>query len=104
MAQRIPRELMTETNRAVFAHIEEKSAHSDIANVLAAAVKPLGDVRLFCPDWEQFRYVAASTKKVIFGFAIGMHTVAFRLDERLKSRALATGATAYPACGSDWVS
>ncbi len=104
MAQSIPPELISDTNRVVLAHIEEKSAHSDIADVLAVAVKPLGDVQLFCPDWGQYRYVVASTKGIVFGFATGMDTIAFRLDERLKSRALATGASAYSACGPDWVS
>jgi len=100
----IPAELMTDTNRTVLAHVTDKSAHSDIAAVLTAAVKPLGDVQLFCPDWQEYRYVVASTKSIVFGFAIGMDTLALRLDERLKSRALATGASAYPACGPDWVS
>ena len=104
MKQSIPQELVTATNRAVLAHLEDKSAHSDIAEVLASAVKRLGDVQLFCPDPAQYRSVAVSTKNVIFGFAIGMDTVAFRLDERLRSRAIATGASAYPACGPDWVS
>ena len=104
MTLSIPVELRTDTNRAVLAHVEEKSAHSDIADVLAAAVKPLGDVQLFCPDWQGYRYVVASTKSAVFGFAIGMDTIAFRLDEGLRSRALATGASAYSACGPDWVS
>jgi hypothetical protein len=104
MAQGIPHELMTDANRAVLAHLEQKSAHSDIADVLAVAVKPLGDARLFCPDRQQYRYVVASTKGVVFAFAVGMDTIAFRLDERMKSRALASGASAYPAGGPDWVS
>ena len=104
MTQSIPSELMTDANRAVWTHLEGKSAHSDVGGVLMTAVKPLGDVQLFCPDWAQCRYVAASTKNVVFGLALGMDTVAFRLDERLKSRALATGAAAYTACGPDWVS
>src|ERR1019366_9135004 len=97
-------ELMTETNRAVLAEIDEKSAHSDVAEALTAAMKPLGNVQFSCPDSKQFAYVAASTKRIIFGFAIGMNTVAFRLDERLRNRALATGASAYLACGPEWVS
>lgn len=104
MTRIIPSELLTDTNRAVLAHIEELSAHSDIAEALAVAVKPLGDVQLFCPDLERYRYVMASTRSVVFGFAVGMNTVAFRLDERMKGRALATGASACPACGPDWVS
>ncbi len=33
-----------------------------------------------------------------------MNLIAFRLDERLRSRALASGATACPAGGPEWVS
>lgn len=100
----LPAGQANDINRAVRAHIEQKSAHSDIAGVLMAAVKPLGDVQLFCPDWQQCRYVTASTKGVIFGLALGMDTVAFRLDGRMHSRALATGGTACPECGREWVS
>jgi hypothetical protein len=39
----------------------------------------------------------------VFGFAVGMHTVAFRLDERMRHRALATGGIPYPECGEKWV-
>ena len=69
-----------------------------------SAVKPLGDVQRYCPDPQRYRFVAASTNHVIFGCALGMSTIIFRLDDRLKSRALATGAAAYPECGPDWVS
>lgn len=70
-------------------HIEGMSAHSDIADALVTARSPLGDVQLFCRDWQQYRYVVASTKTVIFGLALGMKTIGLRLDERMKARALA---------------
>jgi hypothetical protein len=44
-----------------------------------------------------------STKNVVFGFAEGMSAVTFRLDERMKARALATGGVSLPACGPEWV-
>ena len=100
MSQDLPRELARAVNQSVLAHLEGKSAHSDIAQVLTDAVKPLGDVQLFCPNWHDYRYVAASTKGVIFGFAIGMNTVAFRLDEKMKQRALLTGGIEYLECGA----
>lgn len=59
-------------NAAVWRHLEHRSAHSDLVDVLRSAVKPLGDVQLFCPDWQACRYVVASTKGVIFGLAAGM--------------------------------
>ena len=69
MTNEIPPSLATEVNRVVLGHVGRLSAHSDIAEVLLAAVKPLGDVQLFCPDWEAYRSVVVATKGVIFGLA-----------------------------------
>ena len=99
----IPRHLATSINARVLAHVRDLSAHSDIVDVLLEAVRPLGDVQVFCPDHASYRYVLASTKGIVFGLAVGMHTIAFRLDERMRSRALATGGLAYPECGEEWV-
>jgi len=104
MARDVPTGLETSINREVLNHIDGLSAHSDIAEALATALKPLGDVQLFSPDWQQYRYVAASTKGVIIALALGMNTIGFRLDQRMKARALASGAMPYPECGNEWVS
>jgi len=90
-------------NRQVLQYLQDKSAHSDVADALTTALEPLGDVQIHCPDWQANRYVAASTRDLIFAFAVGMSTVAFRLDDRMKPRALASGAEPYPACGKEWV-
>lgn len=103
MTQNPPAELATAANRAVLAHLEGKSAHSDIASALTDAVKPLGDVQIFCPDVHAYRYMVAYTKGVIFGFAIGMNLLVFRLDGKMKERAVLTGGAAYPECGDEWV-
>lgn len=103
MSQPIPPALLTDVNRAVLAYVGNLSAHSDIADVLQGAVKPLGDVQLFCPDRQAYRYVVASTGGVIFGLAAGMDTVAFRLDAKMRERALLTGGVACPECGPEWV-
>ena len=100
----IPPELSIPVNRQVLGHIERLSAHSDVADALCAALKPLGDVQLFCPAPQEYRYVAASTKGIIFAVAIGMGTIAFRLDSRMMARALVSSGEAYPGCGGDWVS
>lgn len=102
-ADRIPTHLANSANERVLAHVKDMSAHSDIVDVLLDAVHPLGDVEMFCPDAAGYRYVVASTNGIVFGFAVGMHRVAFRLDARMKRRALATGGIAYPECGEDWV-
>jgi hypothetical protein len=100
---RVPDELRSAVNNGVLAFLADKSAHSDVASVLQDAVKPLGAVQTFCPDKAAYRYVVVSTKNVIFGFAIGASTIAFRLGERMRGRALATGGKAIPECGNDWV-
>ena len=104
MVQNVPTELQTSINRQVLNHIEGLSAHSDIAEALMRALEPLGDVQIFCPDWQQYRYVVASTKGIIIALAAGMDMAGFRLDERMKARALASGGVPYPECGDQWVS
>jgi hypothetical protein len=103
MAQSVPAELQTGINRQVLGHLKGSSAHSDVVEALMKAVEPLGDVQTFCPDPREYLYVVVSTRNVVFGFAGGMTSVAFRLDERFKERALKTGGVAYPACGPEWV-
>lgn len=103
MPQNIPTELQTSINRQVLDHIEGLSAHSDIAEALMRALEPLGDLQIFCPDPQQYRYVVASTKGIIIALAVGMNTIAFRLDERMKARALASGGVPYAECGKEWV-
>ncbi len=104
MAQNVPAELQTSTNRQVLDHLKGLSAHSDVVEALTAALQPLGDVQIFCPDCQQYRYVVASTKGIIIALAVGMNTTGFRLDERMKARALASGGVPYAACGPQWVS
>ena len=104
MTQNVPSELQTSINRQVLNHVEGLSAHSDIAEALCAALQPLGDVQIFCPNYQQYLYVIASTKGIIIALAVGMSTVAFRLDERMKARALTSGGLPYVECGKEWVS
>jgi len=52
MTQNVPPELQTSINRQVLNHVEGLSAHSDIVEALGAALEPLGDVQIFCPDCQ----------------------------------------------------
>lgn len=104
MTRSVPTELATRVNRQVLGHVEGLSAHSDVADALTIALKPLGDVQPFCPNPQQYRYVVASTRGVIFALALGMDTTGFRLDERMKTRALASGGAPFPECENEWVS
>jgi hypothetical protein len=104
MAQDVPAELQTSINQQVLDHLEGLSAHSDIAEALMGALEPLGDVQIFCPDLQQYRYVVASTNGIIIALAVGMNMTGFRLDDRMKARALASGGVPYAECGKEWVS
>ncbi|MBF0387544.1 MAG: hypothetical protein HQL20_06775 [Candidatus Omnitrophica bacterium] len=91
-------------NTRVLKYIESLSAHSDIAEVLLNSVKPLGDVQIYCPDAQAYRYILVSTNNVIFGVAFGMSALCFRLDPVFKTRAMQTGATDVQELDGDWVS
>jgi hypothetical protein len=103
MTNELPPPLANDVNRRVLAHVKLLSAHSDIVDVLSEAIKPLGDARLFCSDRPNYGFVIAFTNNIIFGLAVGMDTVAFRLDEKMRQRALQTGGIAYQECGDEWV-
>src|SRR5262245_17896257 len=104
MDRPLPDALRNTVNADVLSYLKGKSAHSDIAEALFNAVKPLGDVQHFCPNPQQYKYLAVSTQGVIFGTATGMNLIAFRLDATFKDRALRTGASDAREIGSLWVS
>ena len=104
MEQAIPVLLQHAANQPVLAHPQDASAHSDISEALLKAVKPLGDVQTFCPDPSRYRYVVVSTKGVVFGFAVGMNMLAFRLPPPFPERALASGGATIPELGKEWIS
>jgi hypothetical protein len=104
MPYEIPSSLANRWNQSVFDFLRDYSAHSDVTEALARAVRPLGDVQHYCPDLSRYRYVVVSTKGVVFGFAIGMNGVAFRLNAPFHERALATGGSPIPELGDGWVS
>ena len=94
----------TPANRPTLLFLADLSAHSDVAEALQDAVRPLGDVQLHCPDRAAYRWVAVSTGGLIFAFAVGQQRIGIRLDERMKARALVSGAEPLPECGPEWVS
>jgi len=104
MEQKIPDTISTSRNKSVLAFLRDSSAHSDVAEALLRAVKPLGDVQDYCPDSSRYRYLVVSTKATIFGFALGMNTVAFRLNAPFHQRAVASGGNPIPELGEEWIS
>jgi len=98
-----PKNLLNHRNKAVLDFIEGYSAHGDIAEALLTSVEPLGDVQSYCPDISQSRYLVVSTKGIIFGIAIGMNKVAFRLNPPLNERAVTTGGSVISELGEEWI-
>ena len=103
MLSKVPEELLNKENDEVLKYIQDLSAHDGVADELVKSVNPLGDVQVFCPDWESFRYVVVSTNNIIFAVALGQDTVAYRLNAEFKEKALLTGCKLYPQLGESWV-
>ena len=101
IAKNFPFDSTLEANRAVFDHIKNRHCHSDVGEALIQAMKPCGDVQLFQPG--SCRYLTVSTQKIIFGFAIEMDTLAFRLNKKMRAIAIETGGKPFTECGEDWI-
>ena len=99
----VPSDLANAANERVLAYLEDLSAHGDLADMLRTAVEPLGDVQVFCPDPASYRYVLVASRGIVFGFAVGQHSIVFRFDPRMRERAILTGGVAWPECGEEWV-
>ncbi len=103
MGHGIPDHILDRHNRPVLDFVHGSSAHSDVAEALMQAVGPLADVQVFCPDPSEYGYVVVSVKGIIFGFATGMNTIAFRLNSPFAQRALETGGKTVSGLGDEWV-
>ena len=103
MLSSLPSGVLNDTNKGVLDYIKDLSAHDGVASELINALRPLGDVQVYCPDPASFRYVVAATNNIIFGIAHGMDTVAFRLDPVTREKALLSGCKEHPGLAGDWV-
>ena len=103
MDHKIPDNISNNWNKPVLDYLQDSSAHSDASEALLQAVRPLGDVQNYCPDPSRYRYLVVLTKCIIFGFAIGMNSVAFRLNAPFNQRAVATGGNPLLELGEEWI-
>jgi hypothetical protein len=103
MLTEVPEELVNMENAQVLKYVQDLSAHDGVADELVKSVKSLGDVQVYCPEWASFRYVVVATNNIIFGAALGQNTVAYRLNDEFKEKALVTGCKLYPQLGESWV-
>ncbi len=94
-------------NDAVIRYLEthHPSAHSDIASELLDAAQGLPHRHWYCPDKWSYAYVFLHTPSgTIYGLAVGMRTLLFRLPQAEMPAALAEGGEAYKELGPEWVS
>jgi hypothetical protein len=103
MDREIPGDIAHAINKPVLDFIQPLSAHADVSEALAEAVQPLGDVQLFCPDPSRYKYWVASTQGILFGLAMGMNIVAFRLNPPYNHRGLETGGALIPGLSNAWI-
>jgi len=103
MSEILPKEINHNLNKSVLRYLDGASAHSDVTEALALAIAPLGDVQTYCPDPSGYKYVVVASRNIIFGFAMGMNQIAFRLDALFKNRAIETGGKGLSEVGPEWV-
>ncbi len=99
----LPSHLSSPVNASILRFLTPQSAHTDVAEALIKAIQPLGDVQQFCPNPSRCLFFCVSTLGTVFAFAVGQRTLGFRLDDRMKERALRSGASPLPDCGAEWV-
>ena len=101
--QSIPASVDNEKNHDILMFLQDKSAHSDLVDVLVEAAAPLGDAQLYSSESTNYGYVVLATQDVVFAVVYGMSRIGFRLDKTFKARALETGAFNATEAGSGWV-
>lgn len=99
----LPASVYNDNNHDILTFIQDKSAHSDLVEVLVEAAAPLGDVQLYSPDPTNFGCAVLATQDVVFAVVCGMSQIGFRLDKAFKERALETGGVNATEVGPDWV-
>ncbi|MBT3229064.1 MAG: hypothetical protein HOD43_01730 [Candidatus Marinimicrobia bacterium] len=90
-------------NSTVLEYLSGLSAHSDISESLGAAVEPLGDVNYLDHISTDFPSEGVFSMSIIFGIAVNMDEIGFRLPPEMKNRALLSGAELFHEAGSEWV-
>ena len=75
----IPLELENDKNREILAYLSHRSCHSDIINNIEKSLSFYSDVKGFCPDGKNFKYVFWYVETTVFACAHGMQNVYLRL-------------------------
>ncbi len=101
--QPIPANVDNNENHDILVFLQDKSAHSDLVDVLVEVAAPLGDVQLYSSEPENYGHLVISTQDVVFAVVYGMSRVGFRLDKIFKARALESGGFDATEAGPGWV-
>lgn len=105
MRIQIPFNLTVDDNKMVYDHLEAFHAHSDLSELLVETVKGLDCVKVYFPERPNgYGPCIVSTGGIIFGFAIGLDTIVFKVGRHMIDKAIAAGGRPYSECGADWVS
>lgn len=100
-------QLSRSENESMIAFLKQHqpSAHSDIVQLLVKSAEELPDIKFYCPDTDNHAYYLAHTRGgVMFGAAIGLSALMFRLPRQAVSGALVKGGEIFKEIGDDWVS
>ncbi|MCW9012628.1 MAG: hypothetical protein OQL06_02500 [Gammaproteobacteria bacterium] len=88
-----------------FLKLHQPSAHSDIVQLLVKSTEELPDIKFYCPDTDNHAYYLVHTKEgVMFGAAIGLSALMYRLPKQAVSGALVKGGEIIKEIGNEWVS
>ena len=105
------REFEAELNRAEneqiiqFLKQYQPSAHNDIVQLLVESTADIPLSHFYCPDTDNHAYYLVHTADgVIFGAAIGMSALMYRLPKQSMSAALVKGGEILKEIGEPWVS
>lgn len=83
----------------------QPSAYIDIVNMLVHSADDLPQVQFYCPDTDNHAYYLAHTPNgVMFGAAMGMSALMYRLPKQAISGALVKGGEIIQEIGDSWVS
>ena len=91
--------------RSVVAYLDglRPSCHSDTGDALIRSAERCGAWVAFSPSFQQYRYVALVTDRLVFALGLGLSAIVYRLPPPMHAIALATGGVEASEIGSDWV-
>lgn len=83
----------------------QPSAHTDMVELLVKSTENLPDVHFYCPDTDNHAYYLAHTQDgIMFGAAIGLSALMYRLPKQAVSGSLVKGGEIFKDVGDSWIS